>query len=51
MEKCCSFGIGNSNIEAKILEMRGSLLGRRAGELEKKLLIISGSESCPLIRL
>lgn len=51
MEKCCSLGIGNSNTEAKIPEMRDLLLDRRACELEKKLLIISGSESCPLIRL
>lgn len=51
MEKCCGLGIGNSNIEAKIPEMRGLLLDKRACKFEKKLLVISGSQSCPLIRL
>jgi len=45
------FWIGNSNIDTKIPEITNLLLNRRACGLEKKPLIIFGSESCPLIRL
>lgn len=51
MGKCCGLGIGNSNTEAKVLEIRGLLLDKRACELEKRLMVICESESCPLLRL